>query len=67
MHVIFLTAALLYFRNFFFITMIFTVTMEAGISVVQNMGHNLVLNNNAASHKLLAMINPRDVHPAGEL
>jgi hypothetical protein len=67
MHVIFLTAALLHFKNFFFITMVFIVTVEAGVSVAQNMGHNLLLNNNATSHNLLAMINPRDAHPAAEL
>jgi hypothetical protein len=67
MHIIFLTVALLHFINFFLITMIFIVTMEAGISVTQNMGHNLVLQNNATSHNLLAMIIPRDAHPAAEL
>jgi hypothetical protein len=67
MDVIFVTAALLHFRNFFSITMIFIVAMEAGISVAQNMGQYLVLNNNATSHNLLAMINPRDAHPAAEL
>jgi hypothetical protein len=67
MHVIFLIAALLLFWNIFFITTIFAVPMEAGISVAQNMGHSLVLNNNTTSHNLLAMINPRDVHPAAEL
>jgi hypothetical protein len=67
MHVVFHTASLLHFRNFFVITMIFIVTMEAGTSVAQNKGHNLALNKNAASQNLLAMINPRDNNPAVEL
>lgn len=41
--------------------------MEAGISVAQNKGHNLAVNNNATSHNLLAKINPRDDNPAAEL
>jgi hypothetical protein len=47
--------------------MILIVTMETVLSVAQNMGHNLVLNNNATSHNLLTMINLCDNYPAAEL